>query len=104
MLVHTVATRFMGARVALGSVLRAFGFAATPLLLLALGALPLGAADGAVWVAAHAWATLAMLVAARATLGLEARRALLACAIAIAIGFACTALLGAFVVEWGAFD
>ena len=103
-LVHAVATRWLGATATLGAVLRASGFAATPLLLLALGALPLAQAGGVLWWAAHAWATLAMLVAARAALDVGARRALLACAVAVAIGFACTALLGALVAEWGAFD
>jgi len=103
-LVWTVATKLFGATASYVAVLRTLGFATVPLLLLLLGALPLGVARTGVWVVAHGWTTLALIVAVREVFELTPRQALLAFALTLAFGLALFALLGTIVVEWGAFD
>jgi hypothetical protein len=85
-------------------VLRTLGFAATPLLVLALGAFDLGPLRTPLWVGAHAWATLALTVATREALDVSMSKALAVCLLALAVGFAVLALIGMIFVEWGAFD
>ena len=88
----------------LPEVLRTIGFATAPLVLLALGALQLGSAREWLWVGAHAWATLALAIAAREALNVSTRHALVVCVLALAVGFAVLALMGMLVGKWGAFD
>lgn len=73
--------------------LRTLGFAAAPLWLLVLGALPLGFVREVLWLVIHAWAVLALVVAVRAALDTDTRRALLVCAGAIGLGLALLLIL-----------
>jgi hypothetical protein len=93
-LIWAVGVKRFGCSSDLPEVLRTLRFAAAPLLLLALGALPLGVAHSSVWEGAHAWAMLALVVAARAALDINIPRALAVCAIAFVIGLGLLALMG----------
>lgn len=64
---------------------RTIGFAAAPLLFLALAALPLGPLEAMIWVGAHVWATLALIVAVREALDVPLERAVVVCALALAV-------------------
>ncbi|MBW2267385.1 MAG: YIP1 family protein [Deltaproteobacteria bacterium] len=103
-LIWLVGVKRFACRSELPEVLRTLGFAAAPLLLLALGALPLGPAHPWLWVGAHVWATLALAVATREALDVGVHRALAVCVLALAVGFALLALMGVLVAKWGAFD
>lgn len=103
-IIWAVGVKRFGCSSDLPELLRTLGFAAAPLLLLALGALPLGEAHSSLWIAAHSWAAIALVVAVREALDVSTRGALAACVFAIAVGFVLLALLGLFVAEWGAFD
>jgi hypothetical protein len=85
-------------------VMRTVGFAAAPLLVLALRALPLGAADSLIWIGAHAWATLALATAAREALDINTGQALVVCLLSLIAGFALLVVVGMLVGHWGAFD
>jgi hypothetical protein len=102
--IWAIGVKCFAARATLAEVMRSIGFATAPLLLLALGALPLGAAHDWLWAVTHVWATLAMTIATREALGLDTRRALAVCVLALAAGFAALALMGMLVSKWGAFD
>ena len=72
------------------------GFAGAPLVLLALGAIPVPALRTGIWIAAHGLAIAAMVVAVRQVLGVSTTRALAVCAGAVLTGWAFLALLGGF--------
>ncbi|MDJ0849975.1 MAG: YIP1 family protein [Myxococcota bacterium] len=74
--------------------LRTIAFAAAPLLLLAACALPLGGLVTALWIGAHAWATLALVVAVREALDVPLDRALLVCALALGVTLGLIFILG----------
>jgi hypothetical protein len=80
--------------------LRTIGFAAAPLLFLALGGLPLGALRPWLWVGAHVWATLALVVATREALDVPLIRALGVCALALGVTLA-TVLVVSFLLVAG---
>jgi hypothetical protein len=103
-LIRTIGVRLFACSASLPEVLRSLGFATAPLLLLALGALPLGPARDWLWVGTHIWATLALGIATREALDIDTRRALAVCVLALAVGFAALALMGMLVGKWGAFD
>ena len=73
-------------------------------LVLALRALPLGAADSLIWIGAHAWATLALATAAREALDINTGQALVVCLLSLIAGFALLVVVGMLVGHWGAFD
>jgi hypothetical protein len=77
-----------------GELLRTLGFAAAPLVLLALCALPLGAMRTALSALVHAVAIGALVLAVRQALDTDTTRALLVCAGAIGLGLALLAVLG----------
>jgi hypothetical protein len=64
--------------------LRTLGFAAAPLVVLVLAALPVGIVGSVVWVLAHGWAMLALVVAVRAALDVPLAQALTVCLLALA--------------------
>jgi hypothetical protein len=64
--------------------LRTLGFAAAPLVILVLTALPGGFVGSLIWVLAHGWATLALVVATRAALDVPSAQALFVCVLALA--------------------
>ena len=104
MLVWTIGRRRFSRSATFSEVMRTVGFAAAPLLVLALRALPLGAADQVIWIGAHAWATLALAMATREALDINTGEALWVCLLAVIAGFTLLALLGMLVGQWGAFD
>lgn len=75
--------------------LRTLGFAAAPLLLLVLRVLPLGAAATPVWLVAHGWALLALVVASREALDTSTRNAVVVCLLSIATAVAVVAGMSA---------
>lgn len=80
---------------------RTLGFAAAPLLLLALSALPLGAFEPVLWVGAHAWASAALLVAVREALDVPMSRALVVCALALGVTLALFFAAGLLFTDFG---
>ncbi len=80
--------------------LRTIGFAAAPLLLLALGGPPIGVLRHWLWVGAHVWATLALVVAIREALDVPLTRALVVCALALGVTLA-TLLVVSFLLVAG---
>lgn len=78
--------------------LRTLGFAAAPLVWLAVCALPLGAAARAVQALVHAWAILALVVAVREALDVSSTRALVVCLTVLAITLGLLFLVGLFFV------
>lgn len=103
-LIWTIGVRLFACSSSFPEVIRTLGFATAPLLLLALGALPLGPAREWLWLGAHIWATLALGIATREALDIGTRRALVVCVLALAVGFAVLALMGVLIGKWGAFD
>lgn len=79
--------------------LRTLGFAAAPLLALAICGLPLGAAGTALSALVHAVAAGALVLAVRQALDTDTMRALLVCAAAIVFGLALLLLLSAVLLE-----
>jgi hypothetical protein len=79
--------------------LRTLGFAAAPLVALAICGLPLGVAGTALSALVHAVAAGALVLAARQALDTDTLRALLVCAAAIAFGLALLLLLSAVLLE-----
>jgi hypothetical protein len=92
--VHVVGVRWFGYSSDFRELLRTLGFAASPLLLLALCALPLGGFAGLLSVAAHAMATLAFFIAVRQALDVDTGRALIVCVLAIAVGLLLLFVIG----------
>jgi hypothetical protein len=78
--------------------LRTIGFAAAPLFFLALGVLPLGVLHTGLWWLAHGWATLALVVAVREALDVTPARALVVCAVALAVAITTVVVVSLFVV------
>lgn len=85
-------------------VLRTVGFAAAPLLLLVLGALPLGAARPWFSAGIHLWAALALFVAVREALDVSAGRAAVVCALALLVIVTVVLIQGLLFIAWGALD
>ena len=81
--------------------LRTLGFAAAPLVWLALCALPLGPLALVVWWVAHAWAILALIVAAREALDVSTQQALVVCVLSLLVALALLCLLGILFVGRG---
>ena len=81
--------------------LRTLGFAAAPLVFLALCALPLGPLADVVWSIAHAWAILALVVAAREALDVSTQQALVVCVLSLLVALALLFLLGILFVGRG---
>lgn len=75
--------------------LRTIGFAAVPLMLLVLRVLPIGAAGLPLWVVAHAWAFLALIVAIREALDIDTKRATVVCLLSLGTAVAIVAGLSA---------
>ena len=100
--VWAIGVRHFGYTSDYGELLRTLGFAAAPLLWLALCALPLGAAEAAVWLAAHALAVAALVLAVREALDVGLERALVVCALALLVSFVALFLLGILLVGRGA--
>jgi hypothetical protein len=84
--------------------LRTTGFAAAPLLFLALCALPLGAFEAWLWAGLHAWAMLVLVIAVREALDVPTMRALVVCALALGVTLAVFFVVGLLLVDWGALD
>ncbi len=78
--------------------LRTTAFAAAPLLVLAGCALPLGGLSTWLWLGAHAWATLALVVAVREALDVPLDRALVVCALALGVTLGLLFVLGFLLV------
>ena len=98
-LVWGIGVEWLGHRSDFPRLLRALGFAAAPLVTLALcAALPRALAD-LWWVAVHVWATLAFGVAAREALHTSSVRALLVCAAALGIALALLFLAAAVLLD-----
>jgi hypothetical protein len=96
--VMAIGVRILGGTSRADELLRTLGFAAAPLSLLVLSALPLGAvARSAVFGVAHLWAVAVFAVAVREALDVDRGRALLICIAALAIGLGAVALLGGLV-------
>ena len=92
--IHLVATTLGHRAGGFGPLLRSLGFAALPLVLLVLGALPLATVQTAVWFAAHGLAVCAMIVCAREVLAIPLSRAALVCLLAVSVGWILLAILG----------
>jgi hypothetical protein len=78
--------------------LRTLGFAATPLVLLALGAVLPHPLQVTLSLAAHAWAVGLMVLALQVALDVSLQRALLTCALALLVVFLVMALFGLLLV------
>lgn len=74
--------------------LRTLGFAAAPLVWLALCALPLGMVSTGIWWLAHGLAIVAMVAAIRAALDVTTERALLVCLLALGMGLVVLFVVG----------
>ncbi len=97
-LIHGIGVRRFGYSSDYPELLRTIAFAAAPLLLLAGCALPLGGGVSWLWVGAHAWATLALVVAVREALDVPLDRALLVCALALGVTLGLLFVLGFLLV------
>ena len=95
LLIWGIGVRRMGYTSSYPELLRTIGFAAAPLLLLLLRALPLGPALQPLWYAAHAWALAALIVAVREALDVRLYVAGIVCLLAILTGAAIVAGLSA---------
>jgi hypothetical protein len=80
---------------------RTLGFAAAPLLLLVLCVLPLGGFEPALWIGAHVWACVALLVAVREALDVTMSRALVVCALALGVTLAVFFAAGLLLADFG---
>jgi hypothetical protein len=78
---------------AVAGLLAALGLAAAPLVLLVF--LAFDSLARIAWLGAHAWATLAAVLAVREVEQVSTARAVLLCAVALAVGLATLAALGA---------
>ncbi len=96
--VWTIGVRSFGYTSDYRELLRTLGFAAAPLLWLALCALPLGAAQTAVWFAAHALSLVALVLAVREALDVGLERALIVCALALLVSLVALFLIGILLV------
>jgi len=94
LLIWAIGVRRMGYTSSYPELLRTIGFAALPLLLLFMGALPLGAAAKPVWIVAHGWALLALIVAMREALDVSNVTAVVVCLLALATAAAVVAGMG----------
>ena len=83
--------------------LRTIGFAAAPLLLLLLRLIPMGPADQLVWVVAHVWALLSLIVAMREALDVSDSAATLVCLLSLATAAAVVAGVGAVLISLPSF-
>ena len=81
-----------------GELLRTLGFAAAPLVLLVVCALPLGAFGTALSALTHAIAVGALVLAVRQALDTNTARALIVCIGAVGLGLALLFLLGILVM------
>jgi hypothetical protein len=77
----------------LRELLRTLGFASAPLLLLALGLVPVAGLQWPVWILGHGLALAAAVVASRQALEVETGRALWICVLAFALGLVLLSLL-----------
>jgi hypothetical protein len=83
------------------AVVRVLGFAAVPLLLLVFCVLPLGAATAWIWVGAHGWSLLVLIVAVREALDASLEQALVVCILALGVTLGILFVLGLFLVGLG---
>jgi hypothetical protein len=95
----TIAVTAVGVRIfhgtsTFGELLRTLGFAAAPLVALAVCAVPLGAFGTALSALVHAVAIGALALAVRQALDTDTTRALIVCAVAIGLGLTLLLLLG----------
>jgi hypothetical protein len=84
-LIWSVGVRHFGYDANLPELLRTIGFAAAPLVFLALCAAPLEGLEVWVQLGAHTWASLALVVAVREALDVSWNRALVVCALTLAL-------------------
>lgn len=99
----TAAVTAIGVRIFHGTsnfaeLLRTLGFAAAPLVILAVGALPLGDFGTALSALIHAAAVGALVLAVRQALDTNTTRALIVCVGAVGLGLALLFLLGILVM------
>ena len=92
--VTVIGVRILHGSSSFGELLRTLGFAAAPLVLLALCTLPLGVISTALSALVHAVAIGALVLAVRQALDTNTTRALIVCAGAIGLGLALLFLLG----------
>jgi hypothetical protein len=92
--VTAIGVRIFHGRSSFGELLRTLGFAAAPLVVLAVCALPLGVIGTALSTLAHAVAIGALVLAVRQALDTDTTRALVVCASAIGLGLVLLFLVG----------
>jgi hypothetical protein len=103
-LVFCIGVQLLGHASGFPELLRTLGFAAAPLVTLALcAALPAPAARFW-WGAVHVWATFAFVIAVREALGVSTLRALTVCVAAIGIAFALLFSAAAFLFDTAFID
>jgi hypothetical protein len=92
--VTTVGVRIFHGSSSFDELLRTVGFAAAPLVILAVCALPLGGVGTAISFGVHAVAIEALVVAVRQALDIDTARAIAVCAGAVGLGLGVLLLLG----------
>jgi hypothetical protein len=92
--IWAIGAKGFGLPVDVRQLLRSLGFAAAPLLALALRAIPVAILSPALFVLAHGAAIFALVLAVRETLRIDTQRALLVCAFALAMSLLALFLLG----------
>ena len=92
--VTAIGVRMLRCTSSFSELLRTLGFAAAPLVFLALGALPLGTIGTGISIVVHAASIGALVVAVRQALDTDTARALMVCAGAIGLGLALVIVLG----------
>jgi hypothetical protein len=99
-----IAARWVGSGASFPEVLRAIGFAASPLVLLALCGVLWGTVRSLWWVVVHLWATLAFAVALRAVLNVSPARAIVVCIAALGIALLLLTLSAAVLFDTAFLD
>jgi hypothetical protein len=99
-----IGARWTGARSDFPALLRALGFAAAPLVALALCAGLSGTPRTLWWIGVHLWATLAFGVAVRSALDVSPVRALVVCVSALGIAVLLLALAAAVLFDTAFLD
>jgi len=99
-----IGARWTEARSDFGALLRALGFAAAPLVALALCAGLSGTPRTLWWIGVHLWATLAFGVAVRSALDVSPVRALVVCVSALGIAILLLALAAAVLFDTAFLD
>ncbi len=102
--VWAIGVELLGYSSSLPELLRTLGFAAAPLVALALCSLLPRAASVAAWVVVHLWATCAFGVAVREALDVSPVRALAVCAAALGIAVALLFLSAAVLFDTAFLD